>query len=125
LKRVESETRKKLAEYEGAIMKKKEELLEATRSNTRLVAATSDLDFDKRTLEKSLNEALKMPEDRTADRRQEEAEQRQLVQLVRMQASEIETLRQEIMRLVRKDGHLAPPAAQATTERLPPVKARM
>ena len=97
--------------------------MEATRTNTRLLNDTSDLTHDKKMLDRSLNEALAVPADRAAEQRTSEQEQKQLVQLVRMQASEIESLRAEIMRLMRKDGHIVPPPPKPS-ERLPPVRTR-
>ena len=121
LKELEQESRRRLVQLDDAVLRKRTELLEATRANTRLLTEASDLQHDKKVLERSLNDALRAPEDTTRDWRREEQEQKQLVQLVRMQAAEIESLRQEIMRLMRKDGHIVPPAPKPV-DRLPPVR---
>jgi hypothetical protein len=120
---VELETRRELLELDSELTSAREELISVTRDNTRLLNDTSDLAHDKRLLETQLNEALKAPDDRTAVRRQEEAEHKQLVQLARMQASEIEAVRQEISRLMRKGGHVLPPQVKPG-DKLPPVRSR-
>ena len=106
---------------EDALWEKRQQLLETTRTNTRLLTETCDLKHDKKLLDKSLNEALRPPEDLSRSRKHDEHEQKQLVQLVRMQATEIESLRAEITKLMRKDGHIAPPPAKPS-DRLPPVR---
>ncbi len=123
LRKLELQNRKETAALDDQLLQMRTHLLQVTRENTRLLTETADLAHDKKILESSLDTALRSPEEQSLLLKQEEAEHKQLVQLVRLQAAEIESIRQEIGRLMRKDGHVMPPPPK-TIDRLPPVHSR-
>ena len=102
---------KELREWDRQIGDLKLELTRVTKQNTRKLERLADLSQSKCNLEAALNHtqqstSLEFP----GPKKSELQERARLTQLVRLQVTEIENLRQEIAMLSHKGGHILPPA---------------
>ncbi|KAK6486478.1 cilia- and flagella-associated protein 44-like [Huso huso] len=107
----EEEFSRDLKLWEDKIWEVKDRLKEVTRLHTQKLVQMNELLNQKKELETSLDTRQKKMAAEFQGKRQEEVKDRQrLIQLVELQAQEIQALREEISLLSRKGGHILPPA---------------
>ena len=98
-------------ERERKLNEKKKDLLQSTQDNTKLLRNIAELTKEKQLLEDQLDSSVK--EMRQAGRgpqmQVEYRERNRLIQLVKVQAKEVDALKAEINMLRRKTGHLYTP----------------
>ncbi|KAL5020106.1 hypothetical protein ScPMuIL_002998 [Solemya velum] len=98
-------------EFDEKIGEEKSAITALIRDNTRLLDQLRLLLEDKKQFETSLNSRQKkMGEEFSGTRKADINERQRLIQLVQLQAQEIDALKEEIMLLSRKGGHILPPA---------------
>ena len=108
------------------ISRLRSELAHLTRQNTSILADLTDLKRDKSELEKQLDAGKGLLHSSSVEEKMAETreEVRRLRELAGMQQQQISHMHSELQQLVRKDGHVAPPAKQgpaATSTSLPPL----
>ena len=97
LKQVDTQNRDELQRWQGNLRKAQTALTKTTAKNTEVLTAVANLTHKKRELETALrNTQSSVFVDPDAARREEARERDKLVAVVNAQASEIDTLRQEI-----------------------------
>ncbi|XP_041088697.1 cilia- and flagella-associated protein 44 isoform X2 [Polyodon spathula] len=107
----EEEFSRDLKLWEDKIWEVKDRLKEVTRLHTQNLVKMNELLNQKKELETNLDTRQKKMAAVFQEKRQEEIKDRQrLIQLVELQAQEIQALREEISLLSRKGGHILPPA---------------
>jgi hypothetical protein len=110
LSTAEAESAAEVQQWESQIRLTKEQLTEQVRVNTEHLQQLTSLLKERKQYEKVLNLQQKSQGTEYAGIRPSEIEERQrLVQLVQLQAQEIEALKDEILMLSRKGGHVLPP----------------
>ena len=86
-------------------------MTQLTRENTQRLDTFTVLLQEKKELEQMLNSRQKsLGTEFTGSRKADIRERQRLVQLVQLQAQEIDALKDEITLLSRKGGHILPPA---------------
>ena len=94
----------KIDSYKGKVT-------QLTRENTQRLDTYTVLLQEKKELEQMLNSRQKsLGTEFTGSRKADIRERQRLVQLVQLQAQEIDALKDEITLLSRKGGHILPPA---------------
>ncbi|ESO88398.1 hypothetical protein LOTGIDRAFT_193297 [Lottia gigantea] len=93
------------------VAEKKDRITELIKDNTNRLEQLCMLSTEKKDLESSLDSRQKnLGEEYTGQRKSDVHERKRLIQLVQLQAQEIDALKEEIMLLSRKGGHILPPA---------------
>ena len=96
---------------QGKIDSYKGKVTQLTRENTQRLDTYTVLLQEKKELEQMLNSRQKsLGTEFTGSRKADIRERQRLVQLVQLQAQEIDALKDEITLLSRKGGHILPPA---------------
>ncbi|KAK6165219.1 hypothetical protein SNE40_023570 [Patella caerulea] len=106
------------------VSEKKNRITELIKDNTHRLEQLCMFSTEKKDLENSLDSRQKnLGEEYSGQRKADIHEKSRLIQLVQLQAQEIEALKDEIMLLSRKGGHILPPAQpplpQTPTNQLP------
>jgi len=115
---------RKLNEWEVQISQAKQRLLTATRDHTSRLDTLNEITKDKQDLESVLDGKQKnLGGEYSGQRKADLKERQRLLQLVQLQAQEIDALKDEIGILSRKDGHILPPT-QTAVPPLPPIGGR-
>ncbi|KAL5270287.1 hypothetical protein ACHWQZ_G001132 [Mnemiopsis leidyi] len=115
---------RKLNEWDVQINQAKQRLLTSTRDHTGRLDTLNELTKDKQDLEGVLDGKQKnLGGEYSGQRKADLKERQRLLQLVQLQAQEIDALKDEIGILSRKDGHILPPT-QTAVPPLPPIGAR-
>ncbi|XP_063689302.1 cilia- and flagella-associated protein 44-like isoform X20 [Bolinopsis microptera] len=115
---------RKLNEWDVQINQAKQRLLTATRDHTSHLDILNELTKDKQDLESVLDSKQKnLGGEYSGQRKADLKERQRLLQLVQLQAQEIDALKDEIGILSRKDGHILPPT-QTAVPPLPPIGGR-
>ncbi|XP_071957578.1 cilia- and flagella-associated protein 44-like isoform X2 [Antedon mediterranea] len=99
-----------LQKWQEKIESKKDRITELTRENTEAIRHLTMLLGENKGLEKALDSRQKTLGGEFQGSRKADLEEKQrLIQLVQLQAQEIEALKEEISLLSRKGGHILPP----------------
>jgi len=115
---------RKLNEWDVQINQAKQRLLTSTRDHTGRLDTLNELTKDKQDLESVLDGKQKnLGGEYSGQRKADLKERQRLLQLVQLQAQEIDALKDEIGILSRKDGHILPPT-QTAVPPLPPIGGR-
>lgn len=104
-------------------------MLQLTSRNTEVLSRVADLSRELQTIERELNNtqtgsqsaATVHLSDSEPAQKQEMEERNRLVQLVKLQAREIDALKMEISMLRHKGGHVYTPAITRTSIEPPPI----
>ncbi|XP_048254045.1 cilia- and flagella-associated protein 44-like isoform X2 [Haliotis rufescens] len=100
-----------LCQWDKLIAEKRSRITDLIRDNTNRLEQLNMLMMEKKDLEASLDSRQKnLGEEYTGQRKADLNEKQRLIQLVQLQAQEIDALKEEIMLLSRKGGHILPPA---------------
>ncbi|XP_046572732.1 cilia- and flagella-associated protein 44-like isoform X2 [Haliotis rubra] len=100
-----------LTQWDKLIAEKRSRITELIRDNTNRLEQLNMLMTEKKDFESSLDSRQKnLGEEYTGQRKADLNEKQRLIQLVQLQAQEIDALKEEIMLLSRKGGHILPPA---------------
>ena len=120
---LDAENRSEIKALDKEIERARMEQTAALRANSEALASLADLKHDKRALESQLDGATRLVSAgrKAMKDREAEAELESLRQLAAMQQAQLTQLRDQIMRLSRKTGHVLPPSKQGQVERLPPI----
>ncbi|XP_039256736.2 cilia- and flagella-associated protein 44-like isoform X2 [Styela clava] len=106
----------KLLRLDNLISELKDTITQLTRVNTRHLEKYNILVNQKTSLEKNLDQRQKdLNFDQNGDKKSDTRERQRLMQLVQLQAQEIQALKEEIGLLSRKGGHILPPAQPPIT----------
>lgn len=98
-------------EWDEKIREKKNRITELIKDNTHKLDQLNLLLGEKKSFENSLDGRQKnLGEEYSGARKSDVREKQRLIQLVQLQAQEIDALKEEIMLLSRKGGHILPPA---------------
>ncbi|CAH1262544.1 CFAP44 [Branchiostoma lanceolatum] len=104
-----------LAKWGERVQMERDRITELTRNNTQLLDQLNLLLGERKELETSLDARQKnLGGEYQGNRRADMRERQRLIQLVQLQAQEIEALKEEIGLLSRKGGHILPPAQPPT-----------
>lgn len=109
IKKQETVHTAQLSKLKRAVAAKQTELMQYTTANTKILRETSALTERMHRLEKGLNSTASGAEpvsNNDPAAKKDAEERRKLVQLVRLQAREVDALKAEIMMLRRKGGHI-------------------
>ena len=100
------------------VAKAQEKLIETTQENTVHLERIAQLTHQQQTLEKDLNTGSGAGAgDQSGIARRDVEERNRLVQLVKLQAKEVDALKAEINMLRRKGGHVYTPAVSTSPTR--------
>lgn len=111
LRQQESKSAAEIAKWNSKIDSFKGKVTQLTRENTQRLDTFTVLLQEKKELEQMLNSRQKsLGTEFTESRKADIRERQRLVQLVQLQAQEIDALKDEITLLSRKGGHILPPA---------------
>ncbi|XP_048588414.1 cilia- and flagella-associated protein 44-like isoform X2 [Nematostella vectensis] len=111
LRQAESESARDVAKWDSKIESYKQKSTQLTRENTQRLDTFTVLLQEKKELEHMLDSRQKsLGTEFTGARKADLRERQRLVQLVQLQAQEIDALKDEITLLSRKGGHILPPA---------------
>ena len=110
---IETKYERELHKIKKGIKAVKEQMLKTIQDNTANLERIAALTGQQQTLEKELNTKGSAPGAAGGLARQEIEERRRLVQLVKLQAKEVDALKAEINMLRRKGGHVYTPAVSA------------
>ncbi|CAK8686101.1 unnamed protein product [Clavelina lepadiformis] len=111
VRRNEAKNAQEILKREKRINRLKDQVTDLTRANTKRLEALNVLVNDKDELEQELDKRQRtMDLGQGVRRKPDMKEQHRLVQLVQLQAQEIQALKEEIGLLSRKGGHILPPA---------------
>ncbi|EDO32311.1 predicted protein, partial [Nematostella vectensis] len=111
LRQAESESARDVAKWDSKIDSYKQKSTQLTRENTQRLDTFTVLLQEKKELEHMLDSRQKsLGTEFTGARKADLRERQRLVQLVQLQAQEIDALKDEITLLSRKGGHILPPA---------------
>lgn len=98
-------------EWDEKIAEKKAKITALIRDNTNRLDQLCILLNEKKSFEGELDSRQKSSgQEFTGARKADVRERQRLIQLVQLQAQEIDALKEEIMLLSRKGGHILPPA---------------
>lgn len=112
---------RKLSEWDVQINQAKQTLLNATREHTGRLDTLNELTKERQDLEGQLDGKQKnLGGEYSGQRKADLKERQRLIQLVQLQAQEVDALKEEIGILSRKDGHILPPT-QTAVRPLPPI----
>lgn len=115
-----------LSSWDDRIQDTKDEIIQAIRENTDRMDQMNMLKDERRQYEKDLNHRQKHMGGGAAQtsgataRTEDDRERQRLIQLVQMQAQEVQALKQEITLLCHKGGHVLPPPP-TNNPQLPPM----
>ncbi|GFO10997.1 cilia- and flagella-associated protein 44-like [Plakobranchus ocellatus] len=111
LRQTEIDCSMELRSYDEEIMRRKERITNLVRDNTQRLTQLAMMLTEQNQYTESLdNRQKKVGADFTGQRKTDVREKQRLIQLVQLQAQEIDALKEEIMLLSRKGGHILPPA---------------
>ena len=111
LRMTEIQCSEELVEWDDKIKDKKIRITSLIRDNTNRLDQLCVLMNEQKQFEKSLDSRQKnLGEEYSGARKADVHEKQRLIQLVQLQAQEIDALKEEIMLLSRKGGHILPPA---------------
>ncbi|XP_033757971.1 cilia- and flagella-associated protein 44-like isoform X3 [Pecten maximus] len=111
LRITEIQCSEELEEWNEKIAERKDRITYLIRDNTRRLDQLCVLLNDKKDYESSLDTRQESSgEEYSGARKADIREKQRLIQLVQLQAQEIDALKEEIMLLSRKGGHILPPA---------------
>ncbi|KAL4229263.1 hypothetical protein ACF0H5_012303 [Mactra antiquata] len=111
LRMTEIQCAEEVVEWNEKIAEKKNHITDLIRENTKRLNQLSYLMNNKHGSEGALNSRQKnLGEEYSGARKADIREKQRLIQLVQLQAQEIDALKEEIMLLSRKGGHILPPA---------------
>ncbi|XP_068733143.1 cilia- and flagella-associated protein 44-like isoform X1 [Montipora capricornis] len=111
LRQQESKSAAEIAKWDSKIVSYKGKVTQLTRENTQRLDTYTVLLQEKKELEQMLNSRQKsLGSEFSGSRKADIRERQRLVQLVQLQAQEIDALKDEITLLSRKGGHILPPA---------------
>ncbi|XP_041471026.1 cilia- and flagella-associated protein 44-like [Lytechinus variegatus] len=111
----EGENAQEMQKWEKKILAKKRRITELTKDNTERLRQLTFLVGENKDLEKELDArqtsltGQKSGNEFQGSRKADVVERKRLIQLVQLQAQEIEALKEEIGLLSRKGGHILPP----------------
>ncbi|KAK3770719.1 hypothetical protein RRG08_037905 [Elysia crispata] len=118
LRQTEIDCSMELQSYDEEIMRRKERITNLVRDNTQRLTQLAMMLKEQNQYTDSLdNRQKKVGADFTGQRKTDVREKQRLIQLVQLQAQEIDALKEEIMLLSRKGGHILPPAQPPTFNR--------
>ncbi|XP_073525464.1 cilia- and flagella-associated protein 44-like [Phyllobates terribilis] len=107
----QEEMDREIALWKIKVMETKRSLMEITRVQTKKMERLNDLLTEKKTIEAKLDaQQTAVGEEFQGPRKADVQERQKLLQLVEMQAEEIEGLKEEILLLGKKGGNILPPA---------------
>ncbi|XP_052805423.1 cilia- and flagella-associated protein 44-like isoform X2 [Mya arenaria] len=111
LRMTEIQCSEEVMEWNEKLVEKKDMITDLIRENTKRLNQLSTLLNAKHGSEGSLDSRQKnLGEEYSGARKADIREKQRLIQLVQLQAQEIDALKEEIMLLSRKGGHILPPA---------------
>ncbi|XP_021372219.1 cilia- and flagella-associated protein 44-like isoform X2 [Mizuhopecten yessoensis] len=111
LRITEIQCSEEIEEWNEKIVERKDRITHLIRDNTRRLDQLCVLLNDKKEYESSLDVRQESSgEEYSGARKADIREKQRLIQLVQLQAQEIDALKEEIMLLSRKGGHILPPA---------------
>ncbi|XP_060071995.1 cilia- and flagella-associated protein 44-like [Ylistrum balloti] len=111
LRITEIQCSEEIEEWNEKIAERKDRITHLIRDNTRRLDQLCVLLNDKKEYESSLDTRQESSgEEYSGARKADIREKQRLIQLVQLQAQEIDALKEEIMLLSRKGGHILPPA---------------
>ncbi|XP_067037270.1 cilia- and flagella-associated protein 44-like isoform X2 [Acropora muricata] len=111
LRQQESKSAAEIAKWNSKVDSYKSTVTKLTRQNTQRLDTYTVLLQEKKELEHMLNSRQKsLGSEFSGNRKADIRERQRLVQLVQLQAQEIDALKDEITLLSRKGGHILPPA---------------
>eukprot|EP00105_Crassostrea_gigas_P043284 XP_019927432.1 PREDICTED: cilia- and flagella-associated protein 44-like isoform X1 [Crassostrea gigas] len=111
LRLTEIQCAEELVEWDEKIAEKKAKITALIRDNTNRLDQLCILLNEKKSFEGELDSRQKSSgQEFTGARKADVRERQRLIQLVQLQAQEIDALKEEIMLLSRKGGHILPPA---------------
>ncbi|CAG2237888.1 CFAP44 [Mytilus edulis] len=111
LRMTEIQCSEEVTEWDEKIKDKKNKITLLIRDNTNRLDQLNLLMNEQKQFEKSLDSRQKnLGEEYSGIRKADVHEKQRLIQLVQLQAQEIDALKEEIMLLSRKGGHILPPA---------------
>lgn len=117
----EKESAKEVADWDKKIDELQSQLTRLIRENTRRLDTYTTLLQERKQLEQKLDSRQKNLGSEFHGSRKTDLEERQrLVQLVQLQAQEIDALKNEIQVLTRKGGHILPPTQPPGANVVPP-----
>ncbi|KAF6034679.1 hypothetical protein EB796_007012 [Bugula neritina] len=100
-----------LKKWEEKIRKKKDKITELIKENTNRIETLNMMQTEKRDLQLQLDSKQKSLGGEFSGVRKADVHERQrLIQLVQLQAQEVDALKEEIVMLSHKGGHILPPA---------------
>ncbi|XP_076438307.1 cilia- and flagella-associated protein 44-like isoform X2 [Babylonia areolata] len=111
LRQTELMCAEELAKYDSQISERRSQITTLIRNNTQRLDQLGMLLEENKAYQRSLDKRQKnLGDEYVAVRRADVRERQRLVQLVQLQAQEIDALKDEILLLSRKGGHILPPA---------------
>ncbi|XP_053372820.1 cilia- and flagella-associated protein 44-like [Mercenaria mercenaria] len=111
LRMTEIQCAEEVVEWNEKIVEKKNQITDLIRENTKRLNQLSNLLNNRHGSEGALDSRQKnLGEEYSGARKADIREKQRLIQLVQLQAQEIDALKEEIMLLSRKGGHILPPA---------------
>ena len=116
-KRLEIRQEREIIRARKSIAKANEELIDTTQENTVQLERIAQLTNQQQTLERELNSGGSSGGDQGGIMRRDVEERNRLVQLVKLQAKEVDALKAEINMLRRKGGHVYTPAVSTSPSR--------
>ncbi|KAL8598401.1 hypothetical protein ACOMHN_032678 [Nucella lapillus] len=116
LRQTEVMCAEELQQYDSQIGERRMQITELIRDNTQRLDQLGMLLEENKVYQRSLDKRQKnLGDEYVAVRRADVRERQRLVQLVQLQAQEIDALKDEILLLSRKGGHILPPAQPPMT----------
>ncbi|XP_071995060.1 cilia- and flagella-associated protein 44 isoform X2 [Engystomops pustulosus] len=107
----QEEMDQEIAQWEIKVLETRRSLMETTREQTKKLERLNELLYEKKTIEAKLDaRQTVVGEEFQGPRRADIQERQKLLQLVEMQAEEMESLKEEIILLSKKGGNILPPA---------------
>lgn len=110
---IEAKYEREIHKIKKGIAAVQEQMLKTIQDNTANLERIAQLTGQQQMLEKELNTKGSAPGAASGLARQEIEERKRLVQLVKLQAKEVDALKAEINMLRRKGGHVYTPAVSA------------
>ncbi|XP_069800651.1 cilia- and flagella-associated protein 44 isoform X2 [Dendropsophus ebraccatus] len=107
----QEEMDREIAQWEITVMETKRSLMEITREQTKKLERLNELLTEKKSIEAKLDaRQTVVGEEFQGPRKADIQERQKLLQLVEIQAEEMESLKEEILLLSKKGGNILPPA---------------
>ncbi|XP_056415931.1 cilia- and flagella-associated protein 44 isoform X2 [Hyla sarda] len=107
----QEEMDREIAQWEIKVMETKRSLMEITREQTKKLERLNELLTEKKSMEAKLDaRQTVVGEEFQGPRKADLQERQKLLQLVEIQAEDIESLKEEILLLSKKGGNILPPA---------------